>query len=135
MFNKSTEAAIAAMSMLARHYDEGKTLVTASQIAEERNLQRPFVAKLLTQLSLMRLINGMPGRNGGYWLARRPSEISLKDIANCFERKEASVPCPFGPGYCGDGPVCPLHDSITALQEQIDAFLHDTTLDVFCEGC
>lgn len=131
MLNKSTEAAIAAMSLLAERYDGGSTVVTATEISESRRLQRPFVAKLLTQLSQRGLVVGTPGRKGGYRLARRPDEISLLDIAHCFERREATVACPFGPNYCGGDAECPLHTDIVRLTEQVDAFLAGTTLDVF----
>jgi Rrf2 family protein len=133
MLNKSTEAAIAAMSRLAQAQCQGEPPLTATQIAEARNLQRPFVAKLLTVLSQQGLIRGTPGPNGGYRLARERSEISLLQIAQCFERPEHPLQCPFGPGYCGgEGPHCPLHDDLKRLQDDRDAFLRDTTLAVFC---
>jgi len=131
MLNKSTESAISAMSLLAEVYDSGKTLITASDIASRRKLQRPFVAKLLTQLAAAGLVKSIPGRNGGYCLARKPSRIRLLDIARCFERKESSIACPFGSHYCGNGPQCPLHEQILALRDQVDAFLAQNTLTAF----
>ena len=65
MLNKSTEAAIAAMSRLAEVCDQG-TPLTAAQIASNRKLQKPFLAKLLTVLSQAGLIKGVPGPGGGY---------------------------------------------------------------------
>ncbi|MBW2528654.1 MAG: Rrf2 family transcriptional regulator [Deltaproteobacteria bacterium] len=131
MINKSTEAAIAAMSLLAEAYDGGKTTLKAADIAEQRSLQKPFVAKLLTQMSQAGLIHGTPGRRGGYTLARPPRRISLLDIADCFERKGPLEICPFGPAHCGNGPKCPLHDDIVRLRDDMCAFLKRTTLDVF----
>jgi len=133
MLSKSSEAAIAAMSRLAEVYAEG-TPLTAAQLAESRNLQKPFVAKLLTVLSQADLITGVPGPGGGYRLASHPSEITLLDIANCFERKGEVLACPFGPGYCGDGPHCPIHDDIVAIREHANDFMNKTTLDVFCRS-
>jgi Rrf2 family protein len=133
MLTKSTEAAIAAMSRLAQSHCGSEPPLTASQIAQDRNLQRPFVAKLLTTLSQQGLIKGTPGPHGGYRLAREPSKISLLDIARCFERAEYPLQCPFGPQYCGgDGPHCPMHDDLSRLREERDRFLSETTLAVFC---
>ena len=47
MYGKQTETAIAAMSRLAEVYDGGKTRLSAAEIAADRNLQRPFVGKIL----------------------------------------------------------------------------------------
>ena len=133
MLNRSTEAAISAMTYLAEAYDGGKTRLTASEIAIARELQAPFLAKLLTQLSIAGLIMSTPGRGGGYFLARAPGEITLMDIAQCFERKRRRVACPFGSKYCGTGPQCPLHSQVVELTTQIDEFLQHNTLAV-CQG-
>jgi Rrf2 family protein len=132
MINKSTETAIAAMSLLAEEYAGGRRTLKAAEIAERRCLRPPFVAKLLTQLSQAGLIKGTPGRNGGYALARAPKRIRLSDIADCFERRGPLVACPFGPQHCGGESKCPLHDEIVRLREELRTFLHQTTLDVFC---
>lgn len=131
MINKSTEAAIAAMSLLAEVYDGGATTLKAAAIADRRKLQRPFVAKLLTQLAQAGLVRGTPGRHGGYALAKPPDRIRLIDIADCFERRGPLQICPFGPEYCGSGPHCPLHDEISRLRDEMCGFLASTTLDVF----
>lgn len=131
MFNKSTESAIASMTLLAEVYDSGKTLLTATEIAKRRGLQRPFVAKILTQLAAAGLVKASPGRNGGYYLAKKPSRIRLLDIARCFERRESVVACAFGAHYCGTGPKCPLHDQVVALRKDVDDFLAKNTLTVF----
>ncbi len=51
MYGKATQNAIAAMSRLAEVYDGGKTRISAADIAASRDLQKPFVSKLLSTLS------------------------------------------------------------------------------------
>ena len=133
MLSKSTEAAIASMSRLAEAQCHDEPPLTASQIADCRNLQRPFVAKLLTVLSQNGLIVGNRGPRGGYRLARSSAEITLLDIARCFERIDHPLQCPFGPEYCQEGrPRCPVHDDLARLRDERAAFLGNTTLAVFC---
>ena len=135
LFNKSTEAAISAASLLAEVWCEGGGRLTASQIAERRNLPRPFVAKLLTALARADLVAGSPGPHGGYSLRRAPEEISLLEIVRCFERERMVLSCPFGPGYCGTtDEKCPLHDQVLELQAQVEAFLASNNLGAFCNG-
>ena len=65
MYGKQTERAIGAMSRLAEVWDEGKTRLSAFEIADERGLPRPMVAKILTALSQAHLVTGSPGPGGG----------------------------------------------------------------------
>lgn len=134
MYGKQTEAAIAAMSALAEVYDNGETCLSANQIADARRLQRPRVAKVLSVLSQAGLIVGSPGPGGGFALARDPSEITIHDVFELFERDVDTRVCPFGGGICGRGKPCPLHEELSAVNEAMDQFLHATTFDKFREA-
>ncbi|MDP4611253.1 MAG: Rrf2 family transcriptional regulator [Opitutales bacterium] len=68
---------------------------------------------------------------GGYWLAKSPDQIRLNDIVIQFEKGGDRLQCPFGPGWCGNGDPCPLHDKLVELDTQMSDFLECTTLDVF----
>jgi hypothetical protein len=54
MYGKQTERAIGAMSRLAEVWDGGKTRLSAFDIADQRGLPRPMIAKILTTLSQAR---------------------------------------------------------------------------------
>lgn len=128
---KTAQTAIAAMSALAENFDGGKTVLSSLDIADDRNLPQPLVAKLLTSLSTGGLVDGTRGPGGGYWLAKAPSRISLADIAEVFEKDNDGIMCPFGPGWCGKGEPCPLHDELAAMDTQWENFMRKTTLAVF----
>ena len=136
LFNRSTEAAITAMSRLAEVYDQCDTTLNAAQIAEDRKLKKPFVAKLLTVLSAHGLVKGFPGRVGGYCLGKPPQEITLAEIADCFERKYDPDACPLGLDTCSveSGPTCPVHDKLGNIKRDLHRFLQDTTLASFVKG-
>ncbi|MFM9956813.1 MAG: RrF2 family transcriptional regulator [Phycisphaerales bacterium] len=134
MYGKQTETAIAAMSRLAEVYDAGKTRLSAAQIAAARQLQGPFVAKILTTLSQAGLITGAPGPGGGYALAKPPTDISLHDVYKLFEREDESLACPFGGGVCGQGDPCPLHNKLVGVKLSMDELLHNTSFEVFREA-
>lgn len=131
MYGKATETAIAAMSRLAEVWDDGKTRLSATEIAEDRRLQKPFVGKILTALAQARLVHGTRGPGGGFVLSRPPAEISIHDIFQLFEREEQNDLCPFGGGVCGVGVNCALHDKLVSVQESVDVVLHGTTLEDF----
>ena len=131
MYGKQTETAIAAVSRLAEVWDGGSTRLSANDIAAERNLQRPFVGKILTALSQAGLVTGSPGPGGGYTLARDPKKIRLYDVYRLFEREDESRTCPFGGGVCGVGDPCALHDKLVSLKAALDDLLLNTTFEEF----
>jgi len=135
MFSKSLEAALGAMACLAESYDGGTTTLTAEHIASDRELLRPFLAKLLTSLSQAGLVTSKPGRNGGFTLASPPAEISLEQIADAVGFRTRIQCCPFGPEYDGEnGKPCAMHDEVIKIKDQVEAFLASSTLEGFARN-
>lgn len=130
-YGKTAQNAISAMSYLAEVYDGGATKLSSKDIATRRNLSQSLVAKILVVLSQAHLVDGTRGPRGGYWLAKAPGEISLHDIVVLFEKTDDQLQCPFGPGWCGQGAPCPLHDQLVELDERMSKFVETTTLAVF----
>jgi Rrf2 family protein len=130
-FGKTAQTAISAMSLLAEVYDGGKTKLCSAEIAERRGLPQPVVAKVLTIVSSLGLVDGTRGPGGGYWLKKTPDKISLLDIVREFEREDSGVMCPFGPNWCGKGEPCPMHNDLLRLGEEWTSYLRETTLAVF----
>ena len=119
------------MSFLAEAYDGGDTRVSSLDIAKSRELPKPLVAKLLVVLSQAGFVSGAPGPKGGYSLAKDPSEITLHEIVDQFEKTGDTIMCPFGPNWCGNKEPCPLHHEIVDMQDRLSTFLCSTTLKVF----
>ncbi len=133
-YGKVAQAAICATSLLAEHYSsESPARFTSGEIAKKRNLSQAIIAKVLTILSQAGVVSGAPGPGGGYTLARTPSEITLLDVVSPFERLEAIVVCPYGEGWCGTGPQCPLHHQLLKFRVDLAEFLASTTLASFCK--
>jgi Rrf2 family iron-sulfur cluster assembly transcriptional regulator len=130
-FGKTAQTAISAMSLLAEVYDGGKTPLSSHDIAARRELPQPVVAKVLTIVSSLGLVDGSRGPGGGYWLKKPPEKISLLEIVEEFERQDAGIMCPFGPNWCGNGEPCPMHDALVRMDEQWMNYLQSTTLAVF----
>ncbi len=129
-YGKTAQHAIAAVSRLAQVFHENKKL-SSMEIAEVRKLPKPVVAKVLTVLSQAGIVVGSPGPGGGYALAKPPEKITLFDVAECFDRQEGSLSCPFGPTHCGTGNPCPLHHQLSSIREELLHFLKTNTFAVF----
>ncbi len=131
-YGKTAQTAIAAVSRLAEVYSKDNTVkLSSADIAQNRNLPQPVVAKVLTILSQAGIVHGSPGPGGGYWLTHHPEKISLFQVVSLFERLDKNVICPYGPDYCSTGPQCPLHDEMITFREQLTSFLKSTTFARF----
>lgn len=113
-YGKMSGCAVTAMSALAEVHPQGGQL-SSLQIAVSRNLSQPLVAKVLTVLSQAGFVIGTRGPGGGYRLAREPRRITIYDIVELFEGHRDTSACPFGPGWCGVGEPCPLHDTLVGI--------------------
>lgn len=119
------------MSYLAERHGENTPWISSSEIGRERKIPISLAAKLLSQMATAGLAIGATGPGGGYRLAKPPEQITLSDIVRIFERETNEGPCPFGPGWCGVGEPCPLHNEFVKLQQHGHQFLDNTTLAVF----
>lgn len=130
-YGKTARQGVAAMSYLAELYATDGRVATSAEVGEARGMPQALAAKLLSEASGADLVIGTTGPGGGYRLAKDPKDITLADIVWIYERKQEEYPCPFGPGWCGTGNPCPLHDDFVELEEKATAFLEETTLAVF----
>ena len=86
-YGKMANYAIASMSYLAANYEVEGFTANAEKIAKARAISKPLVSKLMSQISMAGLVQGKPGPGGGFFLARKPEEISLLDIICLTNRK------------------------------------------------
>ena len=88
----------------------------AKAIAEETSVTLRFSLKILRKLVAGGIVQSYKGTQGGYELAKRPSEISLNDVIEtvegpfnisrclggeyvCSKTHESGLPCPFRQVY------------------------------------
>ena len=130
-YGKLARQAVSAMSYLAEKHTPDAAAISSAEVGRERKIPVALAAKLLSQMATAGLTHGTTGPGGGYRLSRPPGKIRLAEIVSRFERGMDEFPCPFGPGWCGSGTPCPLHDDFLRLEENSRKFLEETTLAVF----
>jgi Rrf2 family protein len=65
----------------------------APRLAEFHGVPPAYLAKQLQALAGAGIVESLPGRRGGYRLARRPADISLLDVVDAVEGGEAAFRC------------------------------------------
>jgi len=107
---------------------DGKRAST-QEIAERQSIPAPFLAKIISQLSLSGLVNTHRGAGGGVMLARPAGEINLLQVIEALDGPVRLNRCAVDPGMCPQDQTCPVHHVWTQAQEHLVAALHDTTFD------
>ena len=106
---------------------EGKAL-PAAKLAEYHELPPAYLAKQLQALAAAGLVASVPGRRGGYRLARDPETISLLNIVEAAEGDSRRTTCILRGGPCGIDGTCRVHGAFYAAQEALLAELAGATL-------
>ncbi|GII87990.1 Rrf2 family transcriptional regulator [Sphaerisporangium siamense] len=101
--------------------------VPAERIAGSQDIPRRFLDNILLQLRRAGLIESQRGPDGGYWLARPASEITLADIIVVVE----GVP---SGGETFPGVAGPLAEVWTALRAFENTTLTEITLAHIASG-
>lgn len=129
LFTKASEYALFALIYLADH----KEAVGVEKISSELALSKSFLAKVLQNLAKEEIVISYKGANGGFILAKEPSNLSLKEILSVAENSQSRVfDCTVN--ECYQNQSCKIWYMFSALQKHIDNFLEDITLEDILKG-
>ncbi len=113
---------------------EGKgKAVSASKLAEPLNSPGTYLSQMLSKLIAPGIIGSRRGINGGVFLARDPSQISLFDIATAIEGDDFFKTCFLGISGCGDIEPCPFHEEWGKKRGNVEHWLKTTMLSEIAE--
>jgi Rrf2 family protein len=91
VLSQKTRYAIRAMQHLADHYGQGPVQLAA--IADRQKIPASFLTVILSELTRFGLVESQRGRDGGYWLALSPIDITYGDLIRIMRGSLALVPC------------------------------------------
>jgi Rrf2 family protein len=91
MLSQRTRYTIRALLHLADRYGEGPVQLT--EIAQAQNIPPKFLTVMLSQMIREGLVASRRGRDGGYWLAKPPGEISYGAIVRLTRGSLGLLPC------------------------------------------
>src|SRR3546814_6851884 len=91
MLSQKTRYAIRALQHLADRYRQGP--VPLNEIATRQNIPSKFLTVILSELAREGLVATQRGRDGAYWLALAPVDISYGDIVRLTRGSLALTPC------------------------------------------
>lgn len=80
-----------AMFQLALHYGEGP--ISLKNVANEQEISENYLEQLVAQLRKSGLLESVRGAQGGYMLAKAPSEITVGNVLRILEGDMAPADC------------------------------------------
>jgi FeS assembly SUF system regulator len=113
------------LSHLANYKDQR---LSATQVADATRLPMPTVSKLLKILNEAELVTSTRGPNGGYELARLPSEISLAEVISAIDGELAMTECSKSPENCELTSTCGLRHNWQYINYMIVEMLSQLSL-------
>ncbi|MCB2206145.1 Rrf2 family transcriptional regulator [bacterium] len=108
--------------------------VQISEIAEDQDVSKTYLAKIFQQLSTARIVVGHRGVTGGYILAREPKEITLVDIIEAVDGPIIRRHCCLGLFGCAIKSKCAVLDAFSEANERFVETLEKMTLKDMVEG-
>jgi Rrf2 family iron-sulfur cluster assembly transcriptional regulator len=108
--------------------------VSVRRIAETMAIPAQILPSVVRELVRAGLLDVVPGRSGGYRLARPAREISLLSVIEAIEGESRRQTCVLRGGPCGRDGHCNVHNAFFAAQEAIRTELRSATLDQLGEG-
>ena len=112
---------------MAECHDEAPLLVR--DMAEELEVPRNYLSKILHRLAQAGLLTSTRGRGGGFALARSPRDVALREVIECVEPSEAvEARCLLGRDECSDVDPCSAHGHWCLIRGRLEEFFSETTL-------
>lgn len=133
-FTTKTEYGLVCLIYMARH--TSADLVTIKEIVKKERFSPTYVEKILQKLRSANIVVSHQGNQGGYGLARDPSQITLKEIIEALEGHTFDIFCE--PEVreeivCTHFSLCGLKPIWQKAKEILDYYFHSITLEMLAK--
>lgn len=127
IFSKKCELALQAVLFLS--IKKGDVIFNAQEVSDELKVPKEFVSKMMQTLTESGIIGSKKGKNGGFYLARRPSQIKLIEIVEAIDGLSVFNNCVLGFPNCSKDHPCPVHDKWGKIRDDAFKMLSKETLE------
>lgn len=119
--SKKSDYGLIALKHIASQ-ENGK-VANAKQIARKYGLPLDLLAKVLQNLSRSGILSPRFGSGGGYRLAKKPSDITLKDVIQSIDGPVRFLACYSGNSNCSLMRRCTVRKSLREFEKKLSAIL------------
>ena len=124
--------ALRMMIDLAEHQDNG--YVSLKDVAERQNISKKYLEQIIPIFNKAEALKTNRGSRGGYMLAKKPEEYTVREILQLAEGSLAPVACmdkdPSGCERSADCPTLPIWQGLgKVINDYLDSFTLQDILD------
>jgi Rrf2 family transcriptional regulator, cysteine metabolism repressor len=113
LITRNTDYALRAICYLAQE----KRVVTVTELVEILGVPRPFLRKILQQLSQAKTLRSFKGQSGGFELNRPPEKIFLAQVMSVFQGPLSQDSCFLKKQLCPNRGKCVLRQKINFIEK------------------
>lgn len=119
--------------MFALTKRSGRGPVLISELSDQDAIPKKFLEAILLDLKRHGLVHSKKGRGGGYFLCRKPTEITVGQIMRALDGPLADVPCVSQMAYmrcsdCVDEATCGVRFAMKGVRDATAEILDNMTL-------
>ena len=131
MLSRKSKYGLKALLVLAEKAGTGPVLI--SDLAERDRIPRKFLEAILLELKRRGVVQSRKGKGGGYFLRRKPAEVTFGEVIRVLEGPLAAVPCVSQLQYmkcteCVDELTCGVRLAMKEVRDATADILDNTTL-------
>ena len=127
LISQGAQYAISAIIAISKHVEDGA--VSASYLSKSLNCPTAYLSQVLAKLKEPGILKSQRGLNGGVYLARPVSDITMMDVIAAIDGTEFFDKCFMGIEGCGHIEPCPFHEFWSVERKKIEKWLTQTTFE------
>jgi Rrf2 family protein len=131
LITRNTDYAIRALGRIAAENGE---VVSVATLVNDLGIPRPFLRKVLQELSRKGIVTSSKGLGGGFVLKAEPAHVRLLDIREAFQGTFSMNECIFKKKLCPSRGTCALRKKIGAIEQNVYDELKNVTLEDLIDG-
>jgi len=123
--------AVRAMVDVAMHYGEAPVILRG--VAERQQISMHYLENIFVRLGAAGLVRSIRGAQGGFTLAKPPSQIKLSEIVQTLEGPIAPVQCVDDATACERASFCATRDIWVEMGTAMSKVLESVSLQDLAE--
>lgn len=116
LITRNTDYAVRALAYMAGK--DGK-MISTTELVKALKIPRQFLRSILQKLGREGLVKSYKGIGGGFKLAKRPSSIYIKEVAEVFQGAFSLNECFLGKSICPNRKCCILKKKIDSIERHV----------------
>jgi Rrf2 family protein len=126
--SKKSDYALRTLVTLTEYYGRGP--IPIRELARRNDIPKRFLEHILLELKEQGWVDSIPGRHGGYELAKNPEKITMGDVVRHFDGVLAPIKCVSVADYerCTQEPLCRFRRIFLDIRNATALMMDKTTL-------